>query len=121
MTLFTDTEFTTKYGASYNFENWQIEAASEMIFSQVGLRYRQEWTAETAPTVIKNAAMEQLRFILEHDIPFIDQKHIKAGDMEADISTDYSTLALRMLSNAGYLYRGSPLNANLGLEMKFGG
>ena len=40
--------------------------------------------------------MEQLRFMLEYDIPLIDYKgRVKAGDMESELNTDYSTLALR--------------------------
>ena len=64
--------------------------------------------------------MEQLRFILEYDIPVIDFKDkVKAGEMESTMSSDYSTLALRILGNAGYLYRGSPINYNMGLRMPF--
>ena len=59
--------------------------------------------------------------MLEYDIPLIDYTgRIKAGDMESELLTDYSTLALRILGNNGYLYRGSPLNQNMSLEMPFG-
>ena len=118
MTFFTIQEFKTKYNK--DVQQWQIEMASEMIFSQVGLRYRQEWTSDTCPTAIKNASMEQLRFILEYDIPLIDYKDkVKAGDMESTLSSDYSTLALRILGNNGYLNRGVPLNYNMGIRMPF--
>ena len=118
MTFFTIQEFKNKY--NLDVQQWQIEMASEMIFSQVGLRYRQEWTSDTCPTAIKNASMEQLRFILEYDIPLIDYKDkVKAGDMESTLSSDYSTLALRILGNNGYLNRGVPLNYNMGIRMPF--
>lgn len=118
MTFFTQTEFKTKY--NIDVENWQIEAASEMIFNQVGLRYRAEWDDTTCPTPIKNASMEQLRFILDYDIPFVDYKDkVKAGEMESTLKSDYSTLALKMLGNAGYLNRANPINSNMGMELPF--
>lgn len=59
--------------------------------------------------------------MIDHDIPFVDfNKRVKAGNMEADINTDYSTLALRILANHGYLYRGSPINSNMAIDMPFG-
>ena len=120
MTFFTIEEFKSKY--NQDVVTWQIEMACEMIYSQVGLRYRDpSWTSDTCPTPIKNASMEQLRFMIEHSIPFIDyNKKVEAGDMKADILSDYSTLALRMLSNAGYMYRGNPINANMVVEAPFG-
>ena len=126
MTFFTSDEFEDKYSeyslSNGDYEEWQIEAVSEMIFSQIGLMFRDSsWDDTNVPTPIKNASMEQLRFMIEHSIPFIDyDKKIKAGDMEADILSDYSTLALRMLSNAGYLYRGNPINANMLVSAPFG-
>lgn len=125
MTFFTSDEFEEKYSdytiANNDYEEWQIEAVSEMIFSQIGLSFRQEWDETNVPTPVKNASMEQLRFMIEHSIPFIDyDKHVKVGDMEANIFTDYSTLALRMLSNAGYFYRGNPINANMLVSAPFG-
>ena len=119
MTFFTIQEFKTKY--NIDVVNYQIEMACEMIYSQVGLRYRDpSWTDTTCPTAIKNASMEQLRFILEYDIPLIDYKDkVKAGDMETTLSSDYSTLALRILGNAGYLNRGVPLNYNMGMKIPF--
>lgn len=114
MTFFTIEEFNNKYNITMpQTDSWKIEAVSEMIYSQVGEMYRGQWTTETVPTVIKNASMEQLRFMYEYDIPLIDYKGVvKAGEMQNELKTDYSTLALRMLANAGYLYRGSPLNQN---------
>ena len=119
MTFFTIQEFKTKY--NLNVVDYQIEMACEMIYSQVGLRYRDpSWTTDTCPTAIKNASMEQLRFMLEYDIPLIDYKdRVKAGDMESTLSSDYSTLSLRMLGNAGYLNRGTPLNYNMGMSIPF--
>ena len=123
MTFFTAEEFEEKYNTSMpETDTWKIEAVSEMIFSQIGLRYRDKtWTDKTVPQVIKNASMEQLRFMYEYDIPLIDYKgRVDAGDMKSEFYTDYSTLALRMLANAGYLYRGNPINQNMGLNLPFG-
>ena len=119
MTFFTIQEFKTKY--NLDVELWQIEMASEMIYSQVGLRYRNSsWDSDTCPTAIKNASMEQLRFMLDYQIPLIDYKdRVKAGEMESTLSSDYSTLALRMLGNAGFLNRGVPINYNMKLELPF--
>lgn len=123
MTFFTLDEFTTKYSdyASITIPTYYIEASCEMIFSQVGLRYRDtSWNKDSVPLSIKNASMEQLRFMIEHDIPFVDSQDIKAGSMESHLKSDYSTLALRILANNGYLYRGNPINQNMGLELPFG-
>lgn len=119
MTFFTIQEFEGKY--SQEVELWQIETACEMIYSQVGIKYRNpNWTSDTCPTAIKNASMEQLRFMLEYDIPCLDNRGtIKAGAMESDLISDISKNALRMLGNAGYLYRGNPLNYNMGINIPF--
>ena len=122
MTFFTEEEFETKYGVELATEDlYKIERASEMIYSQVGLRYRDpRWTSDTCPTPIKNASMEQLRFMLDYDIPLIDYKgEVKAGDMRSELSSDYSTLALRILGNNGYLNRGVPVNYNMEMEIPF--
>ena len=123
MTFFTQEEFVNKYNITMpDNDLWKIEAVCEMIYSQIGLRYRDyTWNATTVPTVVKNASMEQLRFMYEYDIPLIDYKgRVDAGDMKSEFHTDYSTLALRMLANAGYLYRGNPINQNMGLNLPFG-
>ena len=124
MQFFTLVEFQQKYKeyATVNVPIYKVEEASEMIFSQIGLRYRDaSWNYTSVPLPIKNASMEQLRFMLEHDIPFVDfDKKIKAGNMEADLKSDYSTLALRILSNNGYLYRGSPMSSNMNMKIPFG-
>jgi hypothetical protein len=122
MTFFTKDEFVSKYPNYSIDEDWKIEAVSEIIYSQVGLKYRNpSWDENTCPTAIKNASMEQLRFMLEYDIPLIDYKgRVKAGDMESELCSDYSTLALRYLANGGYLYRGNTLNQNRSLNMPFG-
>jgi hypothetical protein len=115
MTFFTIEEFNNKYNLEMpQTDNWKIEAACEMIYSQIGLRYRNpNWDENTVPTPIKNASMEQLRFMYEYDIPLIDYKgEVKAGEMRNEFKSDYSTLALRILANNGYLYRGAPLNQN---------
>ena len=120
MTFFTIEEFNNKYNITMPQEdNWKIEAVCEMIYSQIGLRYRNpNWDETTVPTPIKNASMEQLRFMYEYDIPLIDYKgRVKAGDMQNELKSDYSTLALRILANNGYLYRGQTLNQNRTLNM----
>lgn len=123
MTFFSSDEFLEKYTeyTESDFEEWQIEAVCEKIFSQIGLALRQEWDENNVPTPIKNASMEQLRFMIEHNIPFIDyNRHVEAGDMKADINSDISTLALSMLSNAGYMYRGNPTISNMLISAPFG-
>lgn len=124
MNFFTDVEFKTKYTdfADIEIPTYYIEASCEMIFSQIGLKYRDaSWDTTNVPLIIKNASMEQLRFLLEHDIPFIDTNNIKAGNMDAVLNSDYSTLALRMLANGGYMYRGNPINSNMSMNIPFGG
>ena len=120
MTFFTIEEYKDKYNE--DVANWQIEIACEMIYSQIGIRYRNpNWNSDTCPEAIKNASMEQLRFILEYDIPCLDNRgSIKAGAMESDLVSDISKNALRMLGNGGYLYRGNPLNYNMGMNIPFG-
>ena len=123
MTFFTSNEFKQKYNIELSQnDTWKIEAVSDMIYSQIGLRYRDpSWTDETVPQVIKNASMEQLRFMYEYDIPLIDYKgRVEAGAMKSELKTDYSTLALRMLANAGLLYRVNPINQNMSLDLPFG-
>lgn len=125
MQFFTKEEFENKYPEYSNADisTWQIEAVSEMIFSQVGLIYRDaSWDTISVPLPIKNASMEQMRFVLEHDIPFVDfDKDIKAGTMSSPLKTDYSTLSLRILANNGYLFRGSRMSDNMALTIPFGG
>lgn len=119
MTFFTQEEYNNKYKTQV--EIYQIEMACEIIYSQVGLRYRNpNWDDISCPVAIKNASMEQLRFMLEYQIPFLDNRgSIKAGEMSSNLISDVSTLALRMLGNAGYLYRGNPINSNMGMNMQF--
>lgn len=123
MTFFTKNDFEIKYPRLELTDEdlWKIDAVSEMIYAQVGLRYRDNtWTPKTVPIPIKNASMEQLRFLLEYDIPLLDNRGaIKTGNMTSDLMTDYSTLALRILANGGYLYRGNPINQNMGLNIPF--
>ena len=55
------------------------------------------------------------------DIPFIDYKGVvKAGEMQSELNTPISTLALTILGNNGYLYRGNPLNSNMNIGVPFG-
>lgn len=120
MTFFTITEYAQKY--SQTVAQYQIEAACEIIYSYIGVRYRNpNWDDKTCPLAIKNASMEQLRFMLEYEIPFLDNRGaIVAGAMSSDLITDISTLSQRILGNAGYLYRGNPINYNMGLNIPFG-
>ena len=123
MTFFTKQEFETKYNKTMpNNDTWKIEAVSDMIMAQIGRMYRDTtWDSTTVPTPIKNASMEQLRFMYEYDIPLIDYKgKVEAGAMKSELKTDYSTLALRMLANAGYLYRGNPINQNMSMTLPWG-
>lgn len=120
MQFFTSTDFARKYNEK--IDQVKIEEACEMIFAQVSpIRRNQDWNSNTVPVAIKNASMEQARFLMEQDIPHVDSKKLKAGNMEAELRTEYSTLALMMLSNAGYLYRGNPINYNMSLDIEFGG
>lgn len=122
MTFFNINEFLNKYNDCLNQpQEWQIEQACEETYSQIGLRYRNpNWNEDNCPIAIKNASMEQLRFILEHEIPTIDFKgKVKAGDMESELSSHYSVLARTILANNGYLNRGVPLNYNMGIRMPF--
>jgi hypothetical protein len=119
MTFFTIKEFKDKY--NLDVSDWQIETACEMIFSQIGIKYRENWSSDTCPIAIKNASMEQLRFMLEYDIPCLDNRgEIKAGAMSSDLISDISKNSLRILGNAGYLFRGNPLNYNMGMNLPFG-
>lgn len=120
MTFFNSNDFEEKYNIELqDNDTWKIEAVCEMIYSQVGLKYRNpNWDEITVPSAIKSASMEQLRFMYEYDIPFIDYKgEVKAGEMRNELKSDYSTLALRYLANAGYLDRGTPLNYNMGINI----
>lgn len=119
MQFFTSTDYAKKYNEG--IEQVKIEEACEMIFAQVSPIYRNDWNLQTVPVAIKNASMEQARFLIEQDIPHVDSKKLKAGNMEVELRTEYSTLALMMLSNAGLLYRGNPINYNMSLDIEFGG
>ena len=122
MTFFTKEEYESKYKKTVpESDLWKIDAVSDMIYSQVGLRYRNpNWDSDTVPMAIKEASMEQLRFVYEYDIPLIDYKgRVEAGEMKSELKTDYSTLALRKLANAGYMFRGNPINQNMGLNLPF--
>ena len=120
MQFFTSTDYAKKYNEG--IEQVRIEEACEMIFAQVSQYMRiNDWNPQTVPVAIKNASMEQARFLQEQDIPHVDSQELVAGQMKAKLKTEYSTLALMMLSNAGYLYRGNPINYNMSLNVEFGG
>ena len=122
MKFFTEAEFKQRYTDYTSISEATIIEASEMIFAQVSPMFRDNsWDDTTVPEAIKNASMEQARFLLAYEIPHIDTKKLKAGGMEAELITEYSTLALTMLANAGYQYRGNPINYNMSLGIEFGG
>ena len=122
MKFFSQEEFIAMYTDYESISESTIMEASEMIFAQVSPLYRDNsWTNETVPEAVKNASMEQARFLLAYEIPHIDTKKLKAGSMEAELITEYSTLALTILANAGYLYRGNTINYNMNLGIEFGG
>lgn len=121
MEFFTEAEFVEKYTDYTSIKQETIMEASEMIFAQVSPIYRDNsWNDTTVPQAIKNASMEQARFLLAYEIPHIDTKKLKAGAMEAELTTEYSTLALTILANAGYQYRGNPINYNMSMDLKWG-
>lgn len=121
MTFFTKDDFVAKYPDYSIFEEWKIEGACEKIYEQIGLAKRGNWDLTSVPDAVKRASMEQLRFMLEYDIPFIDYKGVvKAGEMQSELNTPISTLSLTILGNNGYLYRGNPLNSNMNIGVPFG-
>ena len=127
MKFFTKEEFLDEYKEeceSYNITESNIKDACLMIFSQIGLRYRDySWNKDTVPQPIKDASMEQLRFLLIHDIPFLDTDEFKVDGMEAKLDSVISKKALYYLSNSqiNYTFRGNTINSNMGLPINFGG
>lgn len=122
MEFFTEAEFIAKYTDYESIKQETIMEASEMIFAQVSPIYRDNsWDDTTVPKPIKDASMEQARFLIAYEIPHIDAKKLKAGSMDAELISEYSTLALTILANAGYQYRGNPINYNMSLGIEFGG
>lgn len=127
MKFFTKDEFLSEYRdecESYSITESNIKDACLMIFSQIGLRYRDySWNKDTVPQPIKDASMEQLRFLLIHDIPFLDIDEFKVDGMEAKLESIISKKALFYLSNSqiNYLYRGNQINSNMSLPISFGG
>lgn len=118
MNFFTNSEFQSRY--NIEIDEIKIIEASEMIYAQIGTTMRGEWNADNVPQAIKDATMEQARFLIEQDIPHVDTDELKAGEMSAKLKSEYSTLALTILSNHGYLYRGNPINYNMGLNLEWG-
>ncbi len=127
MKFFTKEEFLEEYAdecSMFSITNSNIKDACLMIFSQIGLRYRDDsWNENTVPQPIKDASMEQLRFLLVHDIPFLDTDEFKVDGMEAKLDSVISKKALYYLScsQINYLYRGNPINSNMDLSISFGG
>lgn len=107
MQLFTESEYKSRYN-NEDIDTTTIEEASDMIFAQCSPMYRREWTSTDVPTEIKRACLVQAKFLKDYEIPDIDYKSkVKAGEMETELSSHYSTYALTILANAGYMYRGS--------------
>lgn len=123
MKYFTMEEFKEEYPeySNANIPSWYIKASCEMVFSQIGLIYRDTWNETSVPLPIKEASMEQMRFMLEHDIPMVDTDNFDVGSMKSKIKSDYSSLTLRILANNGLLYRGNPINQNMAININFGG
>lgn len=112
MNLFTSEEYNQKYSKQIDVN--LIEEASDMIFAQISPQLRDyTWTNTSVPTEIKRACLVQANFLQSYEIPDIDYKKVDIGEMKADIKSHYSTYALTILSNAGYLYRGSIPQFNL--------
>lgn len=126
MKYFTEEEFMDKYYdecGDYKITVSNIEDACLMIFSQIGLRYRNySWNENTVPKAIKNASMEQLRFLLVHDIPFLDTNKFEIDGMSAELDSTISKKALLFLSTAevNYLSRVNTINQNMGINIPFG-
>lgn len=126
MYFFTKSEFLMKYSdecSGYTINKSDIEAACLMIFSQIGLRYRDySWTEKTVPRAIKNASMEQLRFLLVHDIPFLDTNKFEVDGMKAELDSTISKKAYFYLSTAevNYLGRGNTISQNMAINIPFG-
>ena len=121
MEFFTKQDFLSKYTDYTDISDVTIMEACEMIYAQVSPRNRSySWTKDNVPEPVKKASMEQARFLLAYEIPHIDTKKLKAGGMEAELITEYSTLALTILANAGLLYRGSPMTYNMSLDLEWG-
>ena len=107
MQLFTESEYKARYD-NEEIDTTTIEEASDMIFAQCSPMYRRKWTSTDVPEEIKRACLVQAKFLKDYEIPDIDYKSkVKAGEMEAELSSHYSTYALTILANAGYMYRGS--------------
>lgn len=127
MQYFTKEEFLEEYSdecGSFDIKNSDIKSACLMIFSQIGLRYRDySWDENTVPKLIKEASMEQLRFLLVHDIPFLDANKFDVDGMHADLDSTLSKKALWYLSSAetNYLFRGNTMNQNMSIKIPFGG
>lgn len=127
MMFFTKEEFLKEYYdecSCYKITTSNIKDACLMIFSQIGLRYRDHsWNVNTVPKPIKEASMEQLRFLLVHDIPFLDTNEFNVDGMEAKLDSVISKKALFYLSysQVNYLYRGNQINSNMSLPISFGG
>ena len=118
MTFFTNQEYNTKY--SKQIDSNLIDEASDMIFAQISPQLRDyTWTSTSVPSEIKRASLVQANFLQDYEIPDIDYNKVDIGEMKADIKSHYSTYALTILSNAGYLYRGSIPQYNL--TIPFGG
>lgn len=107
MQLFTESEYKARYD-NEEIDTTTIEEASDMIFAQCSPMYRRKWTSTDVPEEIKRACLVQAKFLKDYEIPDIDYKsRVKAGEMETELSSHYSTYALTILANAGYMYRGS--------------
>lgn len=119
MQFFTEAEYQARYGNTATISQETIEMASDMIFAQCSPTLRLDtWNKDTVPSEVKRASLVQAKFLKDYDIPFIDYKgNVKVGEMNAELSSKYSTYALTILANNGYQYRGSLPNFSITLNL----
>ena len=82
MKWFTMSEFKTKYIEydGIDIPSYKIDWVCEMIFSKIGLRYRQYWDVKNVPFPIKEASMDALLDAV--DAKFEVKKEETATDSE---------------------------------------
>lgn len=119
MQLFTENEYKARYGNDESIDTETIEMASDMIFAQCSpLMRAEDWNDTNVPSEVKRACMVQAKFLKDFEIPNIDYKSkVKVGEMEAELSSHYSTYALTILANNGYQYRGSLPNFSINIGL----
>ena len=119
MQFFTEAEYKQRYGENETIDTEIIEMASDMIFAQCSPTLRVDtWNNTNVPSEVKRASLVQAKFLKDYEIPFIDYKgNVKVGEMNAELSSKYSTYALTILANNGYQYRGSLPNFSIDINL----